>query len=90
MAVGTRVGLPDDLGIVTDAVIVEDRGDLGIHGEQIVRLQYRVEGVDEDFETETSVLRLVEPPTESVGEQLGRLYRRLEAERRRARRAATA
>ena len=55
--------MPDDLGIVTEAVAIEDRGDLGVGGEQLAALRYHVEGCDEDFETERAVSELTEPPT---------------------------
>jgi hypothetical protein len=88
MKVGTRVGYR--IGeTVREGVVIEDRGDLGVHGEQIVGVRVLVDDQDGgDFETETSVLRLVEPPTESVVDQLRRLDRRERAELRKARRAA--
>ena len=79
--------MPNDLGIVRVAEVIEDRGNLGIGGEQIVRLRFRVEGVDEDFETERPVSELTAPPTGSIIDQLRRRDR---AERRKARRAAPA
>ena len=90
MRVGTIVGMPDDLGIVNTAEVVEDRGNLGIGGEQIVRLRFRVEGVDEDFETERPVSELTAPPTESIADQLRRRDRAERRKVQRARRAATA
>jgi hypothetical protein len=84
MKVGTVVGLPDYLGIVIKAVVIEDRGDLGPNGEQIVRLLSQFGDDDEDFETEERVSRLTEPPTESYGDQ----WWRQRAEWRKARRAA--
>jgi hypothetical protein len=88
MKVGTRVGLPTDFGIVREALVIEDRGDLGVHGEQIVRLLYRIEGADEDFETECRVTVLTEPPTASIVDQLRRRDARRRAERRKAQRTA--
>ncbi len=87
MTVGTIVGMPDDIGVVREAEVIEDRGDLGRGGEQMVRLRYRIDGVDEDFETEEEVSRLLPPPTESVLEQLRRIRAPQRAERRKARRA---
>ncbi len=89
MTVGTIVGMPDDIGLVREAEVIEDRGDLGRNGEQMVRLRYRVTGLDEDFETERPVSSLLPPPTESVLEQLRRIRAPQRAERRKARRAAT-
>ncbi len=89
MTVGTIVGLADDIGVVREAEVIEDRGDLGRGGEQMVRLRYRIDGVDEDFEIERRVSTLLPPPTESVLEQLRRIRARQRAERRKAGRVAT-
>ena len=84
--VGYRIGRT-----VQEAEVIEDRGDLGADGEQLVRLLVRMDEYHGgDFETETSVLRLAERPTESPLDQLRRLDRLDRAERRKARRAATA
>jgi hypothetical protein len=93
MKVGTIVGLRDDLGLVKEALVIEDRGDLGPGGEQIVRLSYQIEGCDEDFETEARVSELTDPPTEPYADQWWRWHAPIRAEMRkdrRARRAATA
>lgn len=93
--VGTVVGVPDDIGIVEEMLVVEDCGDVGPNGEQVVGLHYRVEACDEEFYTRARVSELVEPPTESWGDQWWRLvvlpYRAMvRRERRQARKAATA
>jgi hypothetical protein len=88
MKVGTVVGMPDGLGIVWEAVVIEDRGDLGPNGEQIVRLSYQIEDGGEDFETERRATELTEPPTESYGDQWWRQLAGVRAEWRKARRAA--
>ena len=85
--VGTIVGLPDDIGIVTRALVIEDRGDLGPNGEQMVRLSLETDEGEEDVETEPVVSDLVEPPTEPVEEQWWRLTAPLRAQQRKARRA---
>jgi hypothetical protein len=93
--VGTVAGLRDDLGIVDRVVVVEDRGDLGPNGEQMVGLSYRAEGCDEEFYTVAAATELTDPPTESWGDQWWRLVvlpfrAEMRKERRKARRAATA
>jgi hypothetical protein len=90
LAVGASVGYP--IGeFVREALVIDDLGDLGAQGEQIVGVRVLVDDADGgDFETGASVLRLVEPPAESIDEQVRRLRRQYRAERRRARRAATA
>jgi hypothetical protein len=93
--VGSVVGLRDNLGIVDRMVVVEDRGDLGPNGEQMVGLSFQVDGCDEEFYTETVVSRLTDPPTESWADQWWRLVvvpfrAEMRKERRKARRAATA
>lgn len=90
MRVGTRVGYRIGEFVREDEVIA-DRGNLGAHGEQVVRLLVLVDDEDGgDFETETSVLRVAETPTESMDEQVLRLRRQYRAERRKARHAAAA
>lgn len=91
--IGTVAGLRDNLGIVERVVVVEDRGDRGPNGEQMVGLSYQVEGCDEEFYTVAVVTQLTDPPTESWGDQWWRLvvlpYRAaMRKERRKARRAA--
>jgi hypothetical protein len=93
--VGAVVGLPDDIGIVVEMVVVEDCGDLGPNGAQVVGLIYRVEACDEEFYTRARVSQLVDRPTESWGDQWWRKvvipYRAMvRRERRQARKAATA
>jgi hypothetical protein len=80
-------------GGVVDAEVIEDRGDLGQGGEQIVRLRYRITAAEEDLESEMPVSWLVAPPTEPLIEQFRRRDALERAARRnvarRARRAAT-
>jgi hypothetical protein len=90
MKVGTVVGVRDGLGIVEEAMVVEDRGDLGPGGEQIVRVRFEVEEGEEDFETECRVSELTEPPTESYGDQWWRVTAAARAEWRKERRARKA
>ena len=96
--VGTIVGLPDGVGLVREALVIGDQGDIGPNGEQGVSLSYHVEDADGDFDgdfrTVALVTELVDPPTESWADQWWRLTAPMRAqlrkERRRARRAATA
>lgn len=93
--VGAVVGLPDDIGIVEEMLVVEDCGDVGPDGEQVVGLHYRAEGCDDEFYTRARASELVDPPAESWGDQWWRKvvlpYRAMvRKERRAARRAATA
>jgi hypothetical protein len=99
LKVGAVVGLPDDLGCVREALVIEDRGDIGPNGEQSVWLSYHIEDADGDFDgdfrTVALASELVDPPTESWADQFwSRVvlpYRaEMRKERRKARRSATA
>ncbi len=50
-AVGSRVKFVFGLTEVTGTVI-EDRGDLGIGGQRLLRVRFEIEGAGEPFETE--------------------------------------
>jgi hypothetical protein len=73
LKVGAVVGLPDDLGCVREALVIEDRGDVGPNGEQSVWLSYHIEDADGDFDGDFRTLALVseltDPPTESWADQ---------------------
>ena len=61
MQVGTRVGIHYSEDYIQEAVVIEDRGDLGRGGEQIVRLAFTTY-YGEERETESPVSDLVPPP----------------------------
>jgi hypothetical protein len=73
MKVGTRVGLQRG-DYVREAEVIEDRGDLGRNGEQLVRVQYVMEGdlvtPPETVETGCLVTDLVPPPAPGVDVEL--------------------
>jgi hypothetical protein len=89
MKVGTRVGLGYG-DYVQEAEVIEDCGDLGRNADQLVRVQYVMEGdlvtPPETVETYRLVSELVAPPAPGVDVEL----RAQRAPRARRRQRATA